>query len=70
MKSLLDFLDQNKDLLVNLGPEVDKLKEMQAKVDQHEKKIHNLADRVGNLEKGTHGERKIRPFIFIFDLVI
>lgn len=63
MKSLLDFLDQNKDLLVNLGPEVDKLKEMQAKVDQHEKKIHNLADRVGNLEKGTHGERKIRPFI-------
>ncbi|KAK7117761.1 hypothetical protein R3I94_023096 [Phoxinus phoxinus] len=53
MKSLLDFLDQNKDLLVNLGPEVDKLKEMQAKVDQHEEQIHNLADRVENLEKGT-----------------
>ncbi|XP_039513899.1 uncharacterized protein si:ch211-91p5.3 isoform X2 [Pimephales promelas] len=54
MKSLLDFLDQNKDLLVNLGPEVDKLKDMQAKVDQHEKEIHNLANRVENLEKGTH----------------
>ncbi|XP_077067156.1 uncharacterized protein LOC143720998 [Siphateles boraxobius] len=54
MKSLLDFLDQNKDLLVNLGPEVNKLKEMQTKVDQHEKEIHNLADRVESLEKGTH----------------
>ncbi|XP_067293335.1 uncharacterized protein [Pseudorasbora parva] len=54
MKSLLDFLDQNKDLLVNLGPEVDKLKEMQAKVDQHEKIITNLDDRVKNLEKEKH----------------
>lgn len=70
MKSLLDFLDQNKDLLVNLGPEVDKLKEMQSKVDQHDEQIHNLADRVENLEKGTLGERKIKPLIFIFDLVI
>ncbi|XDV52801.1 hypothetical protein PO909_021461 [Leuciscus waleckii] len=53
MKGLLDFLDQNEDLLKDLGPQVHKLKEMQAKVDQHEKQIHNLADRVENLEKGT-----------------
>ncbi|XP_016115447.1 uncharacterized protein [Sinocyclocheilus grahami] len=54
MKSLLDFLDQNKDLLENLGPEVNKLKEMQAKVDQHEEQISNLTGRVDQLEKVTH----------------
>ncbi|XP_026058613.1 uncharacterized protein LOC113043438 [Carassius auratus] len=54
MKSLLDFLDQNKDLLENLGPEVDKLKEMQEKVDQHEEQISQLTGRVDTLEKVTH----------------
>uniref|UniRef100_A0A8C1VG48 Si:ch211-91p5.3 n=1 Tax=Cyprinus carpio TaxID=7962 RepID=A0A8C1VG48_CYPCA len=54
MKSLLEFLDQNKDLLENLGPEVDKLKEMQAKVDQHEEQISHLTGRVDHLEKVTH----------------
>ncbi|XP_058623675.1 uncharacterized protein si:ch211-91p5.3 isoform X2 [Onychostoma macrolepis] len=53
-KSLLDFLDQNKDLLETLGPEVDKLKEMQAKVDQHEEQITHLTGRVDQLEKVTH----------------
>lgn len=55
MKSLMDFLDQNKDLLENLGPEVDKLKEMKAKVDEHEEQINNLTGRVDQLEKVTHG---------------
>uniref|UniRef100_A0A9J8BNW7 Si:ch211-91p5.3 n=1 Tax=Cyprinus carpio carpio TaxID=630221 RepID=A0A9J8BNW7_CYPCA len=54
MKSLMDFLDQNKDLLENLGPEVDKLKEMKAKVDEHEEQINNLTGRVDQLEKVTH----------------
>lgn len=58
MESLLDFLEQNKDLLENLGPEVDKLKEMQAKVDQHEVKITKLGDRVDYLEKVTLGKKK------------
>ncbi|XP_043084402.1 uncharacterized protein si:ch211-91p5.3 isoform X2 [Puntigrus tetrazona] len=53
MKRFLDFLDQNKDLLENLGPEVNKLKEMQARVDQHEEQISNLTGRVDQLEKGT-----------------
>ncbi|XP_051740165.1 uncharacterized protein si:ch211-91p5.3 isoform X4 [Ctenopharyngodon idella] len=53
MEGLLDFLEQNKDLLENLGPEVEKLKETQAKVDQHEEKITNLEDRVDTLEKVT-----------------
>ncbi len=57
MKSLLDFLDQNKDLLETLGPEVDKLKEMQAKVDQHEEQITHLTGRVNQLEKVTHGKK-------------
>ncbi len=59
MKSLLDFLDQNKDLLETLGPEVDKLKEMQAKVDQHEEQINHLTGRVYHLEKVTYGNKNI-----------
>ncbi|XP_016303922.1 uncharacterized protein LOC107659483 isoform X1 [Sinocyclocheilus anshuiensis] len=61
MKSLLDFLDQNKDLLENLGPEVDKLKEMQAKVDQHEEQISHLTGRVDQLEKVTHATDPVFP---------
>ncbi|XP_016145756.1 uncharacterized protein [Sinocyclocheilus grahami] len=61
MKSLLDFLDQNKDLLENLGPEVDKLKEMQAKVDQHEEQINHLTGRVDQLEKVTHATDPVFP---------
>lgn len=57
MKSLLDFLDQNKDLMETLGPEVNKLKEMQARVDQHEEQISNLTGRVDQLEKVTHGKK-------------
>ncbi|KAK2867326.1 hypothetical protein Q8A67_025443 [Cirrhinus molitorella] len=54
MKSFLDFLDQNKDLVDNLGPEINKLKEMQAKVDQHDEQINSLTGRVDQLEKVTH----------------
>ncbi|XP_051546388.1 uncharacterized protein si:ch211-91p5.3 [Myxocyprinus asiaticus] len=54
MNNLLDFLDQNKDLLENLGPQVTKLKEMQDKVDQHDQQITNLTDRVDQLEQVTH----------------
>lgn len=55
---MLDFLDQNKDLLETLGPEVNKLKEMQAKVDQHEEQISHLSGRVDHLEKVTHGKNR------------
>ncbi|XP_056308369.1 uncharacterized protein CXorf38 homolog isoform X1 [Danio aesculapii] len=51
MTTLMEFLHQNKDLLENLGPEVDKLKGMQTKLNQHEKQINNLTNRVGQLEK-------------------
>ncbi|XP_059401880.1 uncharacterized protein LOC132133156 isoform X2 [Carassius carassius] len=54
MKSLMDFLDQNKDLLENLGPEIKKLKEMQQKLEQHEEQIDELKGRVDELEKVTH----------------
>ncbi|XP_051548128.1 uncharacterized protein LOC127437325 [Myxocyprinus asiaticus] len=53
MNNLLDFLDQNKDLLENLGPQVTKLKEMQDKVDQHDQQITNLTVRVDQLEEVT-----------------
>ncbi|KAI2648289.1 hypothetical protein H4Q32_018347 [Labeo rohita] len=51
MKSLLDFLDQNKDLMETLGPEVNKLKEMQERVEE---KINKLTGRVDQLEKVKH----------------
>ncbi|XP_073688145.1 uncharacterized protein [Garra rufa] len=61
MKSFLDFLDQNKDLVEILGPEVNKLKEMQARVDQHEEEINKLTGRVGQLEKVTHATDSAFP---------
>ncbi|XP_052399513.1 uncharacterized protein LOC127946790 isoform X5 [Carassius gibelio] len=54
MKSLMDFLDQNKDLLENLGPEIQKLKEMKEKLDKHEEQIDELKGRMDELEKVTH----------------
>lgn len=54
MKSLLDFLDQNKDLMETLGPEVNKLKEMQERVEE---KINKLTGRVDQLEKVKHGKK-------------
>ncbi|XP_051978470.1 uncharacterized protein LOC127640108 [Xyrauchen texanus] len=54
MNNILEFLDQNKDLLENLGPQVTKLKEMQDKVDQHDQQITNLTVRVDQLEEVTH----------------
>lgn len=51
MTTLMEFLHQNKDLLENLGPEVYKLKGMQTKLNQHEKQINNLTNRVDQLEK-------------------
>ncbi|XP_065148111.1 uncharacterized protein [Paramisgurnus dabryanus] len=52
-QDFLDFLDQNKDLLENLAPQVNKLKEMQEKVDQHEHQLTDLNDRVDYLEQVT-----------------
>lgn len=55
-QDLLDFLDQNKDLQENFGAQVNKLKEMQEKVDEHEQQINTLKVRVDHLEQKKPGE--------------
>lgn len=45
-----NFLDQNKDLLENLGPHVNQLNEIQEKVNRHEQVIYDLHNRVEQLE--------------------
>ncbi|KAF5901393.1 uncharacterized protein DAT39_008886, partial [Clarias magur] len=50
LQGMKDFLDQNKDLLENLRPQVNRLNEIQEKVDKHEEDINQLADRVDRLE--------------------
>ncbi|XP_048866044.1 uncharacterized protein si:ch211-91p5.3 isoform X2 [Brienomyrus brachyistius] len=45
------FLEENKDLLEQLAPQVQKLNEIQAKVDDHEQQLSTLTEKVGNLEK-------------------
>lgn len=50
-KHIMDFLDQNKDLLENLGPEVNKLKEIQTKVDELDEEVSTLKVRMDQLEK-------------------
>lgn len=50
-----NFLDQNKDLLENLGPQVNRLNEIQEKVNKHEQdinKLHNRVDRLENIAPG------------------
>ncbi|XP_072512999.1 uncharacterized protein [Salminus brasiliensis] len=47
------FLDQNKDLLENLRPQVNQLDEIQKRVNDHEIKIDQLEVRVDDLEKAT-----------------
>uniref|UniRef100_A0AAR2JXR2 Uncharacterized protein n=1 Tax=Pygocentrus nattereri TaxID=42514 RepID=A0AAR2JXR2_PYGNA len=46
-----NFLDQNKDLLESLRPQVNRLNEIQETVEKHEFQLDNLNNRVGNLEK-------------------
>ncbi|XP_062866709.1 uncharacterized protein CXorf38 homolog [Trichomycterus rosablanca] len=48
---LKTFVDQNKDLLENLGPQISQINVLQEKVDEHEQKITDLKDRVDQLEK-------------------
>ncbi|XP_060754703.1 uncharacterized protein si:ch211-91p5.3 isoform X2 [Neoarius graeffei] len=50
MQGMKNFLDQNKDLLENLGPQVNRLKEIQEKVNKHEQDINKLSNRVDRLE--------------------
>ncbi|KAI4877120.1 hypothetical protein NFI96_026477 [Prochilodus magdalenae] len=54
VQGMKNFLDQNKDVLENLRPQVDKLNVIQEMVDKHELQIDNLSNRVDNLEKDTH----------------
>lgn len=59
MQGIKTFLDQNKDLLENLGPQVNRLKEMQEKVNKHEQDINKLNNRVDRLENDAPGEWKM-----------
>ncbi|XP_076839203.1 uncharacterized protein CXorf38-like isoform X2 [Brachyhypopomus gauderio] len=53
LQGMRNFLEQNKDLLENLGPHVNQLDEIQEKVNKHDQQIDNLEDRVDKLEKDT-----------------
>ncbi|XP_060759962.1 uncharacterized protein LOC132870346 isoform X3 [Neoarius graeffei] len=50
MQGLKNFLDQNEDLLENLGSPVNQLNEIQEKMNKHEQDIKKLRDRVDRLE--------------------
>lgn len=50
-----NFLDQNKDLLEKLGPQVNRFNEIQEKVDKHEQDISKLHNRVDQLENIVPG---------------
>lgn len=50
-----NFLDQNKDLLENLGPQVNQLNEIHEKVNRHEQDITELHNRVDQLENFAPG---------------
>ncbi|XP_036413521.1 uncharacterized protein CXorf38-like [Colossoma macropomum] len=54
LQGIKNFLDQNKDLLESLRPQVTQLNEIQETVEKHEFQIDNLSNRVENLEKVTH----------------
>ncbi|KAG9349589.1 hypothetical protein JZ751_028037 [Albula glossodonta] len=49
-----EFLDQNKDLLGQLGPQMEKLNTIQVKVEQHDKQLNILTGKVDQLEKNTN----------------
>ncbi|KAF4075093.1 hypothetical protein AMELA_G00230700 [Ameiurus melas] len=49
LQGMKQFLDQNKDLLENLGPQVNRFNEIQEKVNKHEQDINKLSDRVDQL---------------------
>lgn len=50
-----NFLDQNKDLLENLGPQVNRLNEIQEKVNKHEEEINTLITELDQLKKVVPG---------------
>ncbi|XP_017313397.1 uncharacterized protein si:ch211-91p5.3 isoform X2 [Ictalurus punctatus] len=50
LQGMKNFLDQNKDLLEKLGPQVNRFNEIQEKVDKHEQDISKLHNRVDQLE--------------------
>ncbi|KAG7467076.1 hypothetical protein MATL_G00149520 [Megalops atlanticus] len=49
-----EFLDRNKDLLDQLGPQVEKLNVIQEKVDQHDVQLNVLTEKVDQLEKNAN----------------
>ncbi|XP_018594646.1 uncharacterized protein LOC108926454 isoform X2 [Scleropages formosus] len=51
VEGLRDFLDQNKDLLEELRPQVEQLNEIQQKVQQHDQQLSVLTEKVENLER-------------------
>ncbi|XP_058236557.1 uncharacterized protein si:ch211-91p5.3 isoform X2 [Hemibagrus wyckioides] len=51
LQGMKNFLDQNKDLLENLGPQVNRLNEIQEKVNKHEEDINTLITQVDWLKK-------------------
>ncbi|XP_035390759.1 uncharacterized protein si:ch211-91p5.3 isoform X1 [Electrophorus electricus] len=51
LQGMKGFLEQNKDLLENLGPYVNQLDEIQEKVNKHDHQIDNLKNRVDKLEE-------------------
>lgn len=54
------FLDQNKDLLENLGPQVSQLNEIQEKVNQHDQDINTLYNRVDQLANDASGGWQVK----------
>ncbi|KAF7689616.1 uncharacterized protein LOC124378015 isoform X2 [Silurus meridionalis] len=70
LRGVRNFLDQNKDLLENLGPQIQRLNEIQEKVNKHEQDINNLYDRVDQLESSapdpmfTGDVLKFKNFVF------
>ncbi|KAK3530397.1 hypothetical protein QTP86_024434, partial [Hemibagrus guttatus] len=55
LQGMKNFLDQNKDLLEDLAPQLSRLDEIQEKVNKHEQVINTLKTRVDWLEKGAPG---------------
>ncbi|KAK3510834.1 hypothetical protein QTP70_022775 [Hemibagrus guttatus] len=53
LQGMKNFLDQNKDLLEDLAPQLSRLDEIQEKVNKHEQVINTLKTRVDCLEKGA-----------------
>ncbi|TSK17834.1 hypothetical protein Baya_1214 [Bagarius yarrelli] len=53
LQGMKNFLERNKDLLENLGPQVRQLNEIQEKVNKHDQDIDKLNTRVNQLETGA-----------------